>query len=433
MKSYASKFQTIHFSDPFTKWSAGEPNDKVCANKSKPAGCEQCIRMRNGGGMTDMNDAICGNTWVGPAHEMDPMSFICQSDFPTADYDDSPLCPSAYRGQSQPDSGCYVQNLQWDGSGQQNIQCDMLNPLCLDVTCSPTGMTAKLRADLFHTHQLNLDTIQQQLIAGGTAVGGTGRDLLVNGIRVPHQSQTQNTDLYFTVTNEFVVVNWSYQSTQVAAVASLDHLDSCAGEGDNAIGYTISFTAPGNSAENNQDIEFYVDTTVHATCQYCTNFDIEAENFWVNQEDVNAIQQDYGSLAPLFDCKLFSDSNRQPGSEVKEMKVNQMLSFKLTDDNIVNMGETIYGEVTSSENLPNVKYRLVEFKVTDGTNPQNSYNVVDANVAQTDVSASKDPDADTGSSLFFQYMSFGFQGNANQNVLINQCKIELYLDNGNGK
>ena len=384
----------------------------------------------NGKAYDGMNDAQCGFNWAGAAKNDVHMSYICQSAFDDVEYGPSPLCPSEYTGPSQPDSGCYVQNVQWNGTGEQDIQCNMLNKKCLAVSCTATGLKANLRADLFHTHQLNLDTIQQQLIAGGTAVdpNNTGRDLLVNGQRVPYVDDAgPDADLYFTVEDEFVAVHWNYASTAVSSSATLARSEDCPGEGDNAINYTIKISAPGNNAENHQEIEFYVDTTVDASCQYCTEIDVEESNFWVNQEDVSALKNEVGSFKNLFSCKLYHDEARQEDDQVKAVITNPIFSFQLTETNIVNMGETIYGEVTSTTNLPGVRYRLIEYTVTDGGNAANTYKVIDNNVAQTDVLASKADDANTGESLYFQYLSFGFQGNSNQNVLDNQCKIELYL------
>ena len=61
---------------------------------------------------------------------------------------------------------------------------------------------------------------------------------------------------------------------------------------------------------------------------------IDAEGFIVNQEDVNAVADAMGKFDDTFDCKFYEDENRQ----------NQILS-----NNIVNMGEMIYGQVESVE------------------------------------------------------------------------------------
>jgi len=115
----------MNLDDFYTKWVNDEPNDAMCAKEGMKPGCEKCIRMRRTGierytnqldhqnkTLDGMNDAICGRTHVGAKKGNDPMSFICQDEFAPIEYDDSPLCPSAYTGTNQPQSGCYVQNEQ---------------------------------------------------------------------------------------------------------------------------------------------------------------------------------------------------------------------------------------------------------------------------------------------------------------------------------
>jgi len=393
------------------QWWDGEPND------NPNQGIERCVRMRRKEGETGtMNDAMCSYTWAGAKKDNRNMSFICQTpkdDPPTPPgYDESPLCPSEYFG--EPEDGCYVQNTPWDAVTQPEITCAMENKACLNVSCSADGITAKFRADLFHSNlfdngrgfieQLNDDT----------------RELYIGGVKVEKGGQCG-----FTTDGDFVVLdNWSYSACSQKfpdIKPSLSESDDCPGENKNAIDYTIRVTSPGNAAEDNQIIEFYVDTSIDATCSYCSNIFIQADGFWINQEDVEAAKQAGGNLTELFDCKLYADENR---------------SDEIEDHNIVNMGQKIYGTVTSSANLPGIQYELVEFKVSDASGKTNDANgnpaeflVIDNGVAESLVDAQVDGVTPTGSDLFFSYLSFGFEDLDQQNSVNNQCKIKLSLVN----
>merc|ERR550532_222889 len=123
-------------------------------------------------------------------------------------------------------------------------------------------------------------------------------------------------------------------------------------------------------------IEFYVDTTVDVSCTYCNSFSIKGDGFWINQEDVEMTQNAVGKLDSLFNCNLYADSARKN---------------KIEEHNIVNMGE---------------------FLVIDGGQPQS---VVKAALPSGDT-------ANTGESLLFEYLSFGFDNLSEQNELDHTCK-----------
>ena len=122
-----------------------EPNDTT--------GKENCVRMRRVSHKDgSMNDAKCANTWAGAGNQNRNMGLICQTPKDKKkDYGPSPLCPSEYFG--KPSDGCYVQNQPWNAQDQPQIECDMKNKACMDVSCVADGITAKFRSDLFHSNE----------------------------------------------------------------------------------------------------------------------------------------------------------------------------------------------------------------------------------------------------------------------------------------
>jgi len=378
--------------DPFTSWWSSEPND------NPNIGREDCVRMRKKDGEDGtMNDALCNLTWAGPESDNIPMSYICQSK-PT--YPDSPLCPSTYNGNSN--SGCYVQNQPW--SVGADITCTMRNSACLDVQCNPAGLNARLRKELFHINLEDERPFVEQLHNGDRAIMFGNTEL------------QEGTDCGYSIDGDFVVINWNYSTCDVEP--SMSHSLYCPGEANsqNAILYEIRVVSPGNAGDEDETIEFYVDTDVAASCQYCTKFVVDAKGFYVNQEDVSAAKEAIGDWSEDFSCKLFSDSE---------------YNNQLTDSSIINMGQNIYGLVESQTTLPGVKYNLVDFIVSDGNDnadPDHVFKVIDNGVTSQLVSASSADSASTGSSLAFTYLSFGFENLDNQNDLDNKCVITLSLE-----
>merc|ERR1719153_1471674 len=79
------------------------------------------------------------------------------------------------------------------------------------------------------------------------------------------------------------------------------------------------------------DRKFFVNGVERAEGGPC-GFTVDADGFYVNQEDMVASGSGMGDLKDLFDCKFYSDRARR----------NEIL-----EHNIVNMGEQLYGAATS--------------------------------------------------------------------------------------
>ena len=296
-----------------TDWWPGEPND------NENIGKENCVRMRQYQGKTGtMNDAQCDNTWADAKKKNRNMSFICQTPKDQDPiYPESPLCPSEYFG--NPYDGCYVQNQPWNSVDLPEITCSMQNKACLNVSCAADGITAKFRADLFHSNEFDDGKgFIEQLNAGTRKLYLGSNEILKDG------------PCNFTTDGIFVILeNWSYSLCREKfpdISPALTTSKKCPGSDQNAIAYTLSVHSPGNEAENSPVIEFYVDTTIDATCSYCSNFVIDATGFWINQEDVQAVQDASGDLSPLFDCKLYSDDQRK--NEVRsDFEINKSNTY----------------------------------------------------------------------------------------------------------
>merc|ERR1712115_85255 len=152
---------------------------------------------------------------------------------------------------------------------------------------------------------------------------------------------------------------------------------------------------------------------VEASCAYNSKVVVNADGFWVNQEDVDAAGSAMGKLDETFNCKFYDD----------EARSNQILS-----NNIMNMGEMIYGQVTSDA-LTGPSYELVGVTVTNANNLAMSYPVINGGVPSADVHASSDGSAETGQSVNFSYLSFGFESDTgtNQNDLNIECAVNLFI------
>merc|ERR1712003_149006 len=287
-----------------------------------------------------------------------------------------------------PSKKCYTQDKGWLKG--VDVTCSMTNPDCLDVTCSSDSIQASFDADLFHTNLENTASFMEQLESGH-------RELWYNGNKLE-----VNAPCGFTLTSTGFEINWSYKRCNITPSMNADE----------EIVYSVSLSSPGN-APGYDDIEFYVDTDVEASCAYDSKVVVNAEGFWVNQEDVEAAGDAKGKLGGTFDCKFFDDEARN----------NQILG-----ENIVNMGEMIYGQVTSTA-LNGLSYELVGVTVTNANNLAMSFPVIDGGVPNSDVRASSDGSAETGQSVNFSYLSFGFESETgtNQNEINIECAVDLFV------
>ena len=173
--------------DDNTKFTTDWWVDKATGDQVEPndtLGSENCVRMRrvsdkNG----SMNDAKCSRTWAGAGNQNRNMGLICQTPKdpkgppkPPPKYPESPLCPSEFFG--HPDDGCYVQNKPWNAQDQPQIECDMKNKACMDVSCAADGITAKFRSDLFHSNEFDNGRGFIDQLNDGT------RTLMIDGVQV---------------------------------------------------------------------------------------------------------------------------------------------------------------------------------------------------------------------------------------------------------
>merc|ERR1712157_648425 len=133
-----------------------------------------------------------------------------------------------------------------------------------------------------------------------------------------------------------VNINWNYAACGVQPSMNADE----------QIEYSVSCSSPGN-APGYETIEFYVDTSVSASCTYNPYVNVDADGFWVNQEDVDAAGEASGSLKECFDCNFYADAAREN---------------KIGSDNIVNMGENIYGSVNAKCAGNGLLYKLSKVK-----------------------------------------------------------------------
>merc|ERR1712157_46541 len=258
-----------------------------------------------------------------------------------------------------------------------------------DVSCSSGGIKASFRADLFHTNLENTETFMEQLKDGH-------RTIEYNGVAL-----NKGGECGYTTTAQYVKIDGDYARCGVSPSMNGDQ-----------IVYSVSLSSPGN-APGYPTIEFYVDTDVGASCAYDSAVVVNADGFWVNQEDVEAAADAMGKFDDTFDCKFFSDSAMS----------NQILS-----NNIVNMGEMIYGRVDSVA-LAGLEYELVGVTVTNANDAGMSYDVINGGVPSADVKASSDGSALTGQSVAFSYLSFGFESSTgtNQNEINIQCAVDLFI------
>merc|ERR1711935_470602 len=284
------------------------------------------------------------------------------------------ICPSKYDGTK--DSGCYTQSAPWHPG--KDVTCEMTNDDCMSTTCSATGISAFFRKDLFHTNSQNTEHITKQIHDGTRAIyiEGSSTPLKANG----------------------------------------------------KIEYSVKLVSPGNEP-GFETIEFYVDTVVSASCQYDPEVDVEADGFWINQEDVDAETSKFGSLANNFDCRFFEDENAK----------NQIM-----EHNIVNMGERIYGRVKSKNaGGYGLIYKLQRVTFTDASgkiDPPPSFHVigggsggqgstiVEASVQMSKYVPNKRYWRPVGRNMKFSFLSFGFENLSDQNEVDVKCRIKIDID-----
>ena len=263
----------------------------------------------------------------------------------------------------------------------------MDNVACLPVTCTATGIQAKFRYDLFDE---GLDYFN--LIDAGE------RPVVAVKNTVP---KPLTASCSVDVNGNFLELDWNYADCADFISASMN---------GNKIVYSVRLESPGS--DDSEVIEFYVDHGFEATCEYDATIELD-NKFWVNQEDVEAFQNNTGSLGGEFACEFFTQPDRTPASQI-------------LSTNIVNMGDTLYGHVTSSS-IPGLSYELTDVIVSQG---QQSFSVINNGVPDFDtVQATLEDGSVTGNNIDFSWMSFGFSSNPgdNQNQLSIQCKVELEL------
>jgi len=309
------------------------------------------------------------------------------------------ICPSNYDGQDS-NSGCYTQSEEW--APGKDVSCAMENDACLTVDCGVGNINAFLRHDLFQTNLVHADQIMEQLAAGE-------RKLYINNSLVdPNDAKC---GLSFEANG--VRVNWNYADCDINPTMGQDDA------GEDVIIYSISVKSPGNSGDASDDIEFYVDTTVAASCEYDPVIDVDAQGFNVNQEDVEAAGGNYASLASLFSCKFYSDQQR----------LNE-----LDENSIVNMGSMIYGSAVSQDTGGHgLRFKMTRVTFCDDSdNGDSCFRVVEGGHGANIVSATVEKPwfREVGVSIPFRFHSFGFEDNSDQNMMAISCRIRLEVDDG---
>ena len=154
----------------------------------------------------------------------------------------------------------------------------------------------------------------------------------------------------FSIENGFLVIDWSY--TDCSQYFLVDFFPAPTPDENDKIEYTLNIASPGS--DDSELIEFYVDHKATAVCLYDASVTVPGTGFWVNQEDVQAAVNETNDLAESFDCSFFSNDARTAAN-------------KIGATNIVNMGDTIYGRVTSSAVMPGLQYTLEKVRVNDET------------------------------------------------------------------
>jgi len=327
---------------------------------------------------------------------------------------DGDICPSKFVA-GNADSGCYTQSAPWRPG--KSVSCSMENAACMTTTCEAGSIYAHFRADLFHTNSKDSRSFMQQLESGTRALyrEGDSDPLILNN---PNGCG-------YTITSTGIEIEWDYSNPACPIAPTMN--------ANGKIEYSIKISADGNKPNNEPMIEFYVDTDIAASCQYDPNVMIEADGFWVNQEDVAAEDSKIGSLAKIFKgCKFFADADA---------------TNEINEHNIVNMGERIHGRVrTKNGKGYGLIYKLqrVTFIDASGTkNPAPRFHVIGggptssggkgstivaAKVQKSKHIKNKPYWRPISKNMKFSFLSFGFEHLANQNQVDVKCRIKIDID-----
>ena len=212
--------------------------------------------------------------------------------------------------------GCYTQVSEIWTPGK-DVECEMTNPNCLQVTCEGGSMQAQIQGNLFHTHgSWHENSFVDELLA-------KKRTLKLNGKVLVHDDACgykvkQYTD-YGIDHNVWITIDWDYDTCKEYFEPEIVGQD---------IVYSVKLQSIGNDADNNDDIEFYVNTEIKATCKYDRNILLNS-SFYVNQEDTLINKLSDGQLDDVAECNFFVDEDR---------------TKPINADNIVYMGQTIHGQ-----------------------------------------------------------------------------------------
>jgi len=314
------------------------------------------------------------------------------------------ICPSKFDGSEA--SGCYTQSSAWQPG--KDVSCSMENAACMTTTCSASGISSFFRGDLFHVNSKHQGTFMEQLQAG---------------IRVLKRKDTgavlvENDPCGYTVNGDGVEINWNYADCGVAPSMK-----------NGKIAYGVGIQAFGNDADSDETIEFYVDFAATAECLYDPEIEIDADGFFINQEDVEASTSDEGSLFKNFKCLFFEDEHAK--NPIKE-------------HNIVNMGERIYGRVRSKNGggygliykLQRVTFTDASGKITPapsfhvigGGNGGQGSTIVKAAVQKSKHVPKKPYWRSVGKNMKFSFLSFGFESLSDQNEVDIKCRIKIDID-----
>jgi len=288
-----------------------------------------------------------------------------------------------------PNTQCWTQNGNWVASQAAAglITCEV-KPNCLAVTCGSTSVSAVLSYDLFD--EQNVGTYKDDIKA---ALENGDRELKFAGCNSAGYTLSYGND----------GVNVSFDLGSACLTADYDANANTLSYSFSASLDDINSNHAGNQA--NPQLEFHIDTDITGTCVYDLDITLESDQFWVNQEDVEAAEEGTGQFNDLFECEFSS------GGQV------------LSDDNIVNMGDQIDGKVKSTTNIPGLKYKLTGLTVSQPS-INKSFDVF--NNANTVGASFPTPlDTLTGNDYTFHWTSFGFQGEFDQNQLQVQCLVSL--------
>jgi len=322
----------------------------------------------------------------------------CCKDMEYQCYHGNDICVSEFDG--TPESGCYVQSNTWYPG--VDVTCAMENDACLSVDCSANSIRAFLRKDLFHTNLHNADSFMDQLKAGTRA-------LYVNNVQVAHGGPCG-----FSADENGITLDFDYKACDVKPTMKTDS-DNC--NGKDAVVYSLLVSSPGNDFDGDDVVEFYVDSDVDASCEYCANFMVEADGFYVNQEDMMASGEGMGKMKDLFDCSFYTDRKRR----------NQIMGH-----NIVNMGEQLYGVVTSKGGNGGygLSYKLKTLTLSDPVTGE-SFDVIKKTKGAKVLNTKTQKTAAVSENIKFRFMSFGFEDKTDQNEMAATCEIELFIEEDN--